>query len=141
MNHGEWVRTVKPDLGPWIAERVQEALMTTDDNIDICHSVKTELRTALTALLADSGVLAVPTVPGPPQKLLTEATSLETFHARAFSLLSIAGVSIPLGLYDNLPVAISLLAKRGSDGFLLNLVETLYDTLKEEIVIAERKSY
>jgi amidase len=50
-------------------------------------------------------------------------------------------VSIPLGLYDNLPVAISLLAKRGSDGFLLNLVETLYDTLKEEIVIAERKSY
>ncbi|KAE8010183.1 hypothetical protein FH972_006573 [Carpinus fangiana] len=141
MNHGEWVRTVKPDLGPWIAERVQEALMTTDDNIDICHSVKTELRTALTALLADSGVLAVPTVPGPPQKLLTEATSLETFHARAFSLLSIAGVSIPLGLYDNLPVAISLLAKRGSDGFLLNLVETLYDTLKEEIVIAEKKSY
>jgi len=121
--------------------------MTTDDNIDICHSVKTELRTALTALLGDSGVLAVPTVPEPPPKFLTEVTSLETYCARAFSLLSIAGVSgfcqvsIPLGLYDNLPVAISLLAKRGSDGFLLNLVETLYDTLKEEIVIAERKSY
>jgi amidase len=44
-------------------------------------------------IIQDSGVLAIPTVPGPPQKLLTEATSLETFHARAFSLLSIAGVS------------------------------------------------
>jgi amidase len=44
-------------------------------------------------------------------------------------------------LYDNLPVSISLLAKHGSDGFLLNIVETLYDTLKEEIFIAERRSY
>ncbi|KDO59506.1 hypothetical protein CISIN_1g0442942mg, partial [Citrus sinensis] len=42
-------------------------------------------------------------------------------------------VSIPLGLHDNLPVAISLLAKHGSDGFLLNLVETLHNTLKEEL--------
>lgn len=50
-------------------------------------------------------------------------------------------VSIPLGLYDNLPVSISLLAKHGSDGFLLNLVETLYDSLKEEIFTAERRSY
>ncbi|KAK0602754.1 hypothetical protein LWI29_036707 [Acer saccharum] len=68
-----------------------------------------------------------PTVPGPPPKLQTEATKLESFRARAFSLLSIAGVSgfcqvsVPLGLYDNLPVAVSLLAKHGSDGFLLTL--------------------
>lgn len=56
MNHGEWVSTVKPDLGPVIAERVQEALMCTDDNMDIYHSVKTELRAALIALL---GVLSL----------------------------------------------------------------------------------
>lgn len=42
-------------------------------------------------------------------------------------------VSIPLGMYHNVPVAISLAAKHGSDAFLLNLVETLYDTLKEQI--------
>ena len=50
-NHGEWVKTVKPDLGPGISERVWEALETRDENIDVCHSVKTELRAALTALL------------------------------------------------------------------------------------------
>lgn len=44
-------------------------------------------------------------------------------------------VSIPLGLHDNLPVSISLLARHGSDGFLLNLVETLYDSLKDEIAV------
>lgn len=50
-------------------------------------------------------------------------------------------VSIPLGMYDNLPVSVSLVAKHGSDGFLLNLVETLHDTLKEEIQAAERTSF
>ncbi|KAH7543088.1 amidase 1 [Ziziphus jujuba] len=138
-NHGKWVSTVRPDLGPGISERVQEALRTTDENIDICQSVKTELRSALAALLGDFGVLAIPTVPGSPPKLQIDPTTLETFRARAFSLLSIAGVSgfcqvsIPLGLYDNLPVSVSLLAKHGLDGFLLNLVETLYPTIKEEL--------
>ena len=55
-NHGEWVRTVKPDLGPRISERVWEAVNTTDENVDVCHSVKTELRVALNALL---GVLSL----------------------------------------------------------------------------------
>ncbi|PON43951.1 hypothetical protein TorRG33x02_332480, partial [Trema orientale] len=137
-NHGEWVKRVKPDLGPGISERVWEALETTDENIDVCRSVKTELRAALSALLGDFGVLAIPTVPGPPPKLQTPATTLEVFRARAFSLLSIAGVSgfcqvsIPLGQYDDLPVSVSLLAKHGSDGFLLNFVEIIYQTLKEQ---------
>ncbi|XP_062084718.1 amidase 1 [Humulus lupulus] len=138
-NHGEWVKAIKPDLGPGISERVYEALEATDENIDVCRSVKTEIRAALTELLGDFGVLAIPTVPGPPPKLQTPASTLEVFRARAFSLLSIAGVSgfcqvsIPLGKYDNLPVSVSLVAKHGSDGFLLNLVETIYQTLREQI--------
>ncbi|XP_058183278.1 amidase 1-like isoform X2 [Rhododendron vialii] len=146
-NHGEWVSTVKPDLGSGISERVWAAVRSTDENIDVCHSVKTELHAALTALLGDHGILSIPTVPGLPPKLQTEPSTLETFRFRAFSLLSIAGmssfcqVSIPLGTYDNLPVSVSLLAKHGSDGLLLNLVETLYGTLKEQIDIAQELSY
>ncbi|PON77250.1 Amidase [Parasponia andersonii] len=67
-NHGEWVKTVKPDLGPGIPERLWEALETTDENIDVCRSVKTELRAALTALLGDFGVIAIPTLPRSPPK-------------------------------------------------------------------------
>ncbi|XP_024027623.1 amidase 1 isoform X1 [Morus notabilis] len=143
-NHGEWIKTVKPDLGPGISERVREALQMTDEKIDVCRSVKKELYAALTTLLGDYGVLAIPTVPGPPPKLKAPANTLEVFRARAFSLLSIAGVSgfcqvsIPLGKYDDLPVSISLLAKHGSDGFLLSLVETLYDTLKDQVGLAIR---
>ncbi|TQD78380.1 hypothetical protein C1H46_036073 [Malus baccata] len=138
-NHGEWVSTVRPDLGPGIAERVWAAVRSTDEKVDVCHSVMTELRAALTDLLGDFGVLAMPTVPRDPPKLRTDPTILDAFHARANSFLSIAvvsgfcQVSMPLGMYDNLPVSVSLLAKHGSDGFLLNLVETLYDTLKEHV--------
>ncbi|KAM7477997.1 hypothetical protein LguiA_026210 [Lonicera macranthoides] len=41
----------------------------------------------------DYGILVIPSVLGPPPKLKTEPSTLETFRARAFSLLSIAGVS------------------------------------------------
>ncbi|XP_042488440.1 amidase 1-like isoform X2 [Macadamia integrifolia] len=142
-NHGEWINSVKPDLGPGISERIQDALQTTSENIDVCNAARNEFRTALTDLLEEYGILAIPTFPGPPFKLQTDTVTLEHFHARAFSLLSVAGfsgfcqVSIPLGTYDNLPVAVSLLAKHGADGFLLNLVEALDGSLKEQIDIAQ----
>ncbi|XP_043726263.1 amidase 1-like [Telopea speciosissima] len=146
-NHEEWLSSVKPKLGPGTSERVQKALGTTSENIDSCHKIRNELRAALTDLLGDFGVLAIPTVPRPPFKLQTEAVTLENFRARAFSLLSVAGVSgfcqvsIPLGMYDNLPVSVSLVAKHGADGFLLNLVENLHGSLKEQIEIAEGMSF
>ncbi|KFK43202.1 hypothetical protein AALP_AA1G093600 [Arabis alpina] len=131
MNHGEWVSSVKPEFGPGIAARIDEAIRMSDEKIDLCRSVKLELRAALSTLLGEKGVLVIPTVPGPPPHLRADVASLETFRGRAFSLLSIAGVSgccqvsIPLGLHENLPVSVSLVAKHGSDVFLLGLVDLL----------------
>ncbi|XP_050223140.1 amidase 1 [Mercurialis annua] len=141
-NHGEWVTSVKPNLGPGLSERIWEAVQSSGENIDAFKSVRTELRAALSTLLGDFGILALPTVAGLPPKLQMDAPSLEIFRAKAFSLLSVAGVSgfcqvsIPLGMYDGYPVSISLVAKRGSDGFLLNVVETIYDTLQEEVALS-----
>ncbi|XP_027364875.1 amidase 1 isoform X2 [Abrus precatorius] len=145
-NHGEWISAVKPNLGPGISERVSKALMTTGENIDICFAIKRELHDALTALLGDFGVLMIPTVPGPPPKLQTNTPELENFRARAFSLLSIAGVSgfcqvsIPLGMYNNLPLSISLVARHGADKFLLHLVESLYESIKKEQEAASQRA-
>ncbi|CAN6908407.1 unnamed protein product [Brassica oleracea] len=131
MNHGEWVSLVKPEFGPGISERIEEAIRVSDEKIDLCRLVKTELLTALSTLLGDNGVLVIPTVPGPPPHLQADVVALESFRSRAFSLLSIAGVSglcqvsIPLGLHENLPISVSLVAKHGSDGFLLSLVDSL----------------
>ncbi|CAN6902629.1 unnamed protein product [Brassica oleracea] len=131
MNHGEWVSLVKPEFGPGISERIEEAIRVSDEKIDLCRLVKTELLTALSTLLGDNGVLVIPTVPGPPPHLQADVVALESFRSRAFSLLSIAGVSglcqvsIPLGLHENLPISVSLVATHGSDGFLLSLVDSL----------------
>jgi hypothetical protein len=43
--------------------------------------------------MQDFGVLMILTVPGPPPKRQTNSSKSEIFRARAFSLLSIAGVS------------------------------------------------
>ncbi|XP_012834962.1 PREDICTED: amidase 1 isoform X2 [Erythranthe guttata] len=137
-NHGEWVRSVNPDLGPGISERVWEAVESTDENIEECYTLKNELRAALGDLLGEFGILAMPTVPGPPPKVKTEPSTLENFRAKAFSLLSVAGVSgfcqvsIPLGMQDDLPIAVSLLAKHGSDGLLLSFVEALHTSLNPQ---------
>uniref|UniRef100_A0A9I9DA22 Amidase domain-containing protein n=1 Tax=Cucumis melo TaxID=3656 RepID=A0A9I9DA22_CUCME len=140
INHGEWVGSYSSHLGPGISEQILEFIReATDENIDLSRSIQIELREVLAALLEDFGVLAIPTVPGPPPKLNTDISEQFDFRAKAFSLLTIAAVSgvcqvsIPLGLYNGLPVSISLLAKHGSDGFLLNLVDCLYSTLKEEV--------
>jgi len=137
-NHAEWVNTVKPNLGPGIRERVHEAITSEDGPMEDFHALRTEFKSALSALVKDDGILAIPTVPGSPPKLRMEASALENFRARAFSLLSIAGLSgfcqlsIPLGVRDGVPVSVSLVARHGADWFLISVAQELYETLKEE---------
>ncbi|KAK8947474.1 Amidase 1 [Platanthera zijinensis] len=141
INHGKWLESVKPSIGPGISERIMEALASTDDNVDSCMKLKSELKDALTSLLGEYGVLAIPTVPGTPPKLNQDSTTLEDFRAKAFSLLAVAGlsgfcqISVPLGLHNGLPVSVSLIARHGADYFLLNLVQAFYQTLKEQAAV------
>ncbi|XP_078441201.1 amidase 1 isoform X2 [Wolffia australiana] len=133
VNHGEWVNATKPNLGPGIAERVWEAVKSKEeDAIPYCLTVQAESRSALNELLKDDGILVLPTLPGPPPKLNTEPSLLTDFRLKAFSLLSIAGMSglcqvtIPLGMDENLPISVSVLARHGGDRFLLDLVKNLF---------------
>ncbi|KAL6890547.1 hypothetical protein ACP4OV_008802 [Aristida adscensionis] len=137
-NHAEWVNTIKPNLGPGIRERVHEAIASEDGPMGDFYTLKTEFKSALAALVKDGGILAIPTVPGSPPKLQMEASALENFRARAFSLLSIAGLSgfcqlsIPLGVREGVPVSVSLVAHHGGDRLLLSVAQELYESLKEE---------
>jgi amidase len=77
-------------------------------------------------LLGDDGVLCLPTAPGIAPKLATPAAELEVFRARAFALLSVAGLArlpqltLPLGTIAGCPLGLSLVAPRGQDHGLLN---------------------
>jgi hypothetical protein len=41
-------------------------------------------------------------------------------------------VTVPLGYYNKCPVSVSLIARYGSDRFLLDTVQTMYKTLQEQ---------
>lgn len=119
---------VKPNLGPGIRERDQEAIASKDESaMDDLHAIRTEFKSALATLLNEDGILAIPTVPGAPPKLGMDEALLEDFRARAFSLLSIAGMSgfcqasIPLCTRCGVPVSVSLLAGHGADRSSLSL--------------------
>src|SRR5262249_24836761 len=77
------------------------------------------------ALLGDDAVLCLPTAPGIAPKIATPPAELEAFRARAFALLSIAGlarlpqISLPLGTLNNCQLGLSLIAPPGCDLGLL----------------------
>jgi amidase len=50
-NHGEWVRTVKPNLGPGIRERVQEAIASEDGPVEDFLALRSEFKSALADLV------------------------------------------------------------------------------------------
>ena len=82
----------------------------------------------MAALLGDDALLCLPTAPGIAPKLATPAAELDVFRARAFGLLSIAGlarlpqISLPLAMMADCPLGISLIAPRGRDRGLLKWV-------------------
>ena len=126
--HGAWIDAHNPSFGPGIAERFRWT--RTIDPAEVEHMLprREDVARHMDALLGDNAVLCLPTAPGIAPKLATPAAELEVFRARAFALLSIAGLarlpqlSLPLGTMTDCPIGISLIAPRGRDLGLLKWV-------------------
>ena len=79
-------------------------------------------------LLDGDALLCLPTAPGIAPKLATPQEELEGFRARAFGLLSIAGlaglpqVTLPFAEMGGCPLGLSLIAPSGRDRGLLEWV-------------------
>jgi amidase len=79
-------------------------------------------------LLGDDAILCLPTAPGIAPLLNTPAKDLDEFRARALSLLAIAGlaglpqVNLPLAVFENCPIGVSVIAPRGCDRGLLQWI-------------------
>ncbi|TXG53941.1 hypothetical protein EZV62_019197 [Acer yangbiense] len=141
-NHEEWVKSVKPRLGPNVSGHVLEAVNTTHDNKKILYKVRNEMRVALQSLLKDDGILVIPTTADPPLKLNTKKGHATEFHDRVYVLSSITSMSgccqvaIPLGKHNGHSVSISFIAYNGSDKFLLDTILDMYASLQEQASIA-----
>ena len=129
--HGEWVKRVKPDLGPGIKQRVQWAAELDPNLVGPARKRREEIARHMDGLLANGAVLALPTVPGIAPVRNAAPAATEDFRARALAVLCPAGlarlpqVSLPLARIDGCPLGLSLIAARGGDAMLLALAKKL----------------
>ncbi|XVF50476.1 hypothetical protein PTKIN_Ptkin04bG0104500 [Pterospermum kingtungense] len=136
--HEEWINSEKPVLDSAVSAQINETMGTTDKEIEICKSIRTEMRSALNSLLNDDGILVIPTAAYLPPKIGSKEIFSEDYQNCMFSLLSIASISgccqvtLPLGYHDKCPVSVSFIARHGGDRFLLDTVQTMYLSLQEQ---------
>ena len=130
--HSAWIDAHHPRFGPGIAERFRWTRTIDPAEVERMRPRREAVAAHMDALLGDDAMLCLPTAPGIAPKLDTPAPELEAFRARAFALLSIAGlarlpqISLPLGTLADCPLGISLIAPRGCD---LGLLKWIADEL------------
>ncbi|KAF8012534.1 hypothetical protein BT93_I0637 [Corymbia citriodora subsp. variegata] len=127
-NHEEWVKSVKPRLGPQAANCVHTAANTSLENIK--------------TLYKDDGILIIPTIADPPLPTNLKKCSSAEFFDRALALISISSmsgccqVSIPLGKHEGCAISVSFISYHGGDKFLLDSVLDMYSSLQEQVTVA-----
>ncbi|KAL3639436.1 Outer envelope protein 64, chloroplastic [Castilleja foliolosa] len=137
-NHDEWINSVKPNLDPAISTQISEELDLTDVDTEKYQTIRSELRSAINALLKDDGILVIPTSSDPPAKLGAKEIFSEEYIIRTSTLSSLASMSgccqvaLPLGVHEKCPVSLSLLARHGGDRFLLDTLQTVYASFQEQ---------
>jgi amidase len=135
-NHGQWIESTKPHIGPAIAERL--ALASRLDPKDIVDKKAEHAAVAahLDALLGEGDVLCLPSSPRIAPLRGTEQHELEVvYRYQAMCLLCIAGlgglpqISLPLATLDGCPLGVSLVGRRGADEMLLQLSRLVMEAL------------
>lgn len=132
-NHGEWVMSTRPKLGPGIKERFEWAQDVTPERV-AGHREKYEAIVArLRAIIHPGDILCLPTSPriAPLKGTPTDKIEVQYRH-QAMCLLCIAGlgglpqISLPLGELDGMPLGISIVGTRGTDRALLRTAVRAY---------------
>jgi amidase len=131
QTHGAWVTASEPLFGPGVAERFAAARAIAPEQHAAARSRREAIAARLRDLLADDGVLVLPTCPGPAPLREAGNAVLEACRAAALPLLCPAGlaglpqVTVPAGLAEGAPVGLSLIGPAGADRRLLEIAARL----------------
>ncbi|MEO9340673.1 amidase [Mesorhizobium sp. SB112] len=133
QSHGEWISGADRNLGPGVKERFEYG--STIKSADAAEETKKRdlFREKLADLLADDGILILPTVPGAAPLKDGSSDEMQAYRERALRLLCWSGLSgfpqitIPLGMVQGAPFGISLLGPKDSDMALIRLAATILD--------------
>jgi amidase len=126
--HGTWIEQARPRLGPQCAARFGFAAKIDAAAAARARAARAAISRRLDALLADGALLIVPSAAGVAPRADATAGEHEAVRDRVIGITSIAGlgglpqVSLPLARPAAGPIGLSLIAARGQDEQLLDLV-------------------
>ena len=133
---GPWVEEHDPDLDPAIRERFKLGASRSEDDLKASRDIRKLVTGELEDLLADDGVLLLPTVPScAPLKSFSQADS-NAFRLRMLPLLCMSGLSrlpqitLPLAEVHGAPFGISMVGPSGSDRELVKIAEAIMGSVR-----------
>jgi amidase len=126
--HGAWIEQARPRLGPQCATRFAFAARVDAAAAAQADATRAAICRRLDALLADGTLLIVPSAAGIAPRADATTAEHEAVRDRVIGITCIASlgglpqVSLPLARLDAGPIGLSLIAARGQDEQLLDLV-------------------
>jgi amidase len=135
--HGAWIEGAKPRIGPFLAERMRRASRVTGEQVAAAEAQRAGIRRRLDELLEGDALLLLPSAPGPATRIDAAMAEHERVRVRTIGITCIASlgglpqVSLPLGHLAEGPVGLSLLAGRGQDAMLLDLVVSVLGEMRQ----------
>ncbi|UGB32105.1 amidase [Metabacillus sp. B2-18] len=129
--HGEWIKKEKPTFGPGISERFQWTSTLNVSESRQQFQCRENMKQSISTLLGESGIIVIPTAPGPAPLLNLYGEKAEQYRVKAMKLSCIAGlaglpqITLPLTEVNGLPVGLSFIANQYQDLKLLNWVKSI----------------
>jgi amidase len=131
--YGAWLETVKPGLGPKIAENFANVKKASRDGLAAGLKNRLHARHALRAFLAPDTALCLPTAPSvaPERGRVDYDRSGTGYLPRTLCLTAIAGlcglpqISAPFATADGLPAGVSFLGAADTESALIALAAAL----------------
>lgn len=126
--HGPWIERDKPRLGPLFQERLKYIKAITRDAVTAADRKRQAIRARLDDLLAGDTILITPSAAGVAPRIDATVAEHEAVRDRIIGITCIASIgglpeiSLPLTRLEAGPVGLSLIAPRGRDGLLLDLI-------------------
>lgn len=130
-SHGAWIEKPGREMGDAVRQRFLFGKTVGGEDVAIQTALREAFKGWLTDLLADDGLIVLPTVPCVAPKSDASPQEFSDFRETAIRLLCWSGLSgfpqitLPLGDIDGAPFGISLLGPAGSDLELIRLGKTV----------------
>jgi amidase len=124
---GAMIEAFHPPLGPGVAERFAHARTVTAEQAAEGQAVRSTFRGRLRELVADNGVIVLPTMPDIAPRLTDSDADLEDYRNKALNMLCLSvlsglpQVSMPLIRRKGAPLGLSIMGAAGSDLSLVRL--------------------